>query len=182
MPVFGGFHLMLEIFKKRGSLFETTHLYNIMGMHRTSQKAIEYVLNPSDPNQANREMIQYHLAVYLSALLALLEEQWDSGLDEVELSPIDVVNFMVERAKENLQAFVILLELRFCELIVMLQRAETKSCPATYCAALKYALLLCVNTNATKYVEMMSNFCIDRKCMSKAELKMHDVTSHRNCN
>ena len=27
LPVFGGFHLMLELFKKRGTLFKTTHLH-----------------------------------------------------------------------------------------------------------------------------------------------------------
>ena len=35
--------------------------------------------------------------------------------------------------------------------------------------------LLCVNTNATKYVEMMSNFHIDRACMSDAERAIHDT-------
>jgi hypothetical protein len=70
--VFGGFHLMLELYKKRGKLFEETHLRNLFAMTRESTKAQDFVLQPSDPNQVERESIKIHTAVYLSALRSLV--------------------------------------------------------------------------------------------------------------
>ena len=120
LPAFGGFHLMLEIFKKRGSLFDVTHLRSITSMYRESKKAVDYVLNPSDPNQANREMMCYHLAVYLSAIQGLRDEKFgnDEDLQNVTISPADVIDFMISRAKESPQAFVILVEKRYFWMII----------------------------------------------------------------
>jgi len=177
-PVFGGFHLVLEIFKKRASLFDASHLRNMFKLYRTTSGAVEFVMNPSDANQPEREMTQYHLAVYLSALMALIElkfEDMGEGCDSVPVSPDQVIDFMISRAKQNVQAFIILMELRFGELIFMLQRAETKADAKIYCAALKYAMILRTNTNATKYIEMMCNFCVDIHCMSDAERTIYET-------
>ena len=72
LAVFGGFHLMLELYKKRGSMFEMTHLRNIFSMTRKSPAAQDHVLQPSDPSQAERETMQMHCGIYLSALRALI--------------------------------------------------------------------------------------------------------------
>jgi len=96
-------------------------------------------------------------------------------LGEIEISPKEVIDFMIWRAKRNPQAFIVLLDARFTELIFVLQQSESRADPALYCAALRYAMLLCVNTNTTNHVEMMCNFCIDRACMSDAERKIHDT-------
>ena len=68
----GGFHLMLELYKKRGSLFEHTHLRNLFAMTRVSTQAQDFVLQPSDPNQVEAESIKIHTAIYLCALRKLL--------------------------------------------------------------------------------------------------------------
>ena len=70
--VFGGFHLMLELYKKRGKLFEETHLRNMFATTQESTKAQDFVLQPSDPNQVEKESIKIHTAVYLSALRSLV--------------------------------------------------------------------------------------------------------------
>jgi len=71
-------------------------------------------MNPSDPNQVNKEMLQYYLAVYLlTALQALLELKFnvpDGNSSEVSLSPVDLINFMIDPAQNNVQVFVMLLE------------------------------------------------------------------------
>jgi len=296
LAVFGGFHLMLEIYKKRGALFEHTHLRNIFAMTRESSKAQDHVLFPSDPNQTEAETFQMHAGIHLSAIRTLIQlkregrniiesldrdlKEWEDDaldseeeseddedsdtssrdenieddseddiendsdkyidedsdddidsdednedkntssreddstnadendktresrgreenereslsadsseesssedsiqhlLDEVDITPKDVVDFMIERARRNPQAFIVLLDMRFAELVFMLQRSESRADPALYCAALRYAMLLCVNTNASKYVEMMTNFCIDRACMSDAERAILDT-------
>ena len=85
-PFFGGFHLVLELFKKRGSLFEHTHLRNIYSMTRESTKAQDFVLCPSNPNQPDAEGIGHHVGFFLSALRALIDMKREgiSYLDEIK--------------------------------------------------------------------------------------------------
>ena len=66
------FHTMMELYKKRGTLFEHTHLRNVFKMTRESQGAQDFVLNPGDPNQAESEYIKIHLAIHLNALRKLI--------------------------------------------------------------------------------------------------------------
>ena len=62
MPAyFGGFHLVLETHKKRGSLFGDTHLRDVFRRWRPSDKMLDWVMSPGDPNQINSEMVMYHL-------------------------------------------------------------------------------------------------------------------------
>ena len=99
LSVFGGFHLMLELYKKIGSLFEHTHLRHINTLFRKSTKAVDFVLNPSDPNQSEGEMIQRHLAFILTAICSILNlkrhgywEEIDWNNDEVdELKKYDMM-------------------------------------------------------------------------------------------
>ena len=65
MPAyFGGFHLVLETHKKRGSLFGDSHLCDIFRKWRKSDKQLEWVMDPGDPTQVNEEMMMYHLGEY----------------------------------------------------------------------------------------------------------------------
>ena len=62
MPAyFGGFHLVLETHKKRGSLFGKSHLCDIFRNWRKSDKQLEWVMDPGDPTQVDDELIMYHL-------------------------------------------------------------------------------------------------------------------------
>ena len=62
MPAyFGGFHLILETHKKRGSLFGETHLRDIFRKWRPSDKMLDWVMTPGDPGQVDEEMVMYHL-------------------------------------------------------------------------------------------------------------------------
>jgi len=195
LAVFGGFHLMLEMYKKIGSVFQHTHLRAINSLFRFSTAAQDFVLNPSDPNQAEGEMFQRHLAFVLSALRALLHQKskhkwkWNmdsdsssddesaddaTELDVVEVCVAELLDFMTIRAAENTQAFVILMEMRFSEIIFLLQRSEYAANADMYCTGMKYALLLAVNSNAYKYVEMICNFFVERTCMSDCQRKVLD--------
>ena len=205
MAVFGGFHLMLEMYKKIGSLFQHTHLRFINGLFRLSLGAVNFVITPSDPNQAEGEMIQRHLAFNLSALRCVLwlkrrklyeeidwdgdddelleydMESWDSEQDddpiledEVSVTVAELIRFILYRAKHNVQTFILLMEMRFSEVLFLLQRAEYQGDAGLYCVSMKYALMLTVNANAFHYVEMICNFFVDRKCMSESERAVLD--------
>ncbi|GFH54062.1 hypothetical protein CTEN210_10538 [Chaetoceros tenuissimus] len=208
LAVFGGFHLMLELYKKIGAIFQHTHLFFLTFLFRKSTGSVNYVLNPSDPNQAEGEMVQRHLAYILSAIRCVSwlkrrglwdninwesdEDElnpydsnvWDDGTDladgtelasSVEISAEDVMKLILYRAKKNPLVFVILLEMRFCEILFLLQRAEHTRNAFLYCIAMKYALLLCINSNAYHYVEMICIFFIERTCMSDALRKILDT-------
>ena len=65
MPAyFGGFHLVLETHKKRGSLFGDTHLRDIFRKWRPTDKQLDWVMAPGDPNQVDSEIVMYHLGEY----------------------------------------------------------------------------------------------------------------------
>lgn len=305
---FGGFHTMVELRKKRGALFEHTHLRGLTSLFRQSSKSQDWVLQPSDPGQAEDEYIQMSIGIYVSAIRQLfyikknkldIEKEFDKDFldndeessastsdssyrddesvssdesfygdepfygdelgvandelsnyfgssvstessigvcvhnlgdnfdrialddphvnieeanneemscddnetssedsendetfdnnnvsseydnseeeeEEVSITPSEVVDFMIKRAERNPQAFVVLLELRFHEVILMLLRAESNANAPLYFTALKLSMILFVNTNANKYVEMICNFTINRDCMSDAERAIHD--------
>lgn len=62
---FGGFHLILEVHKKRGLMFGDTHLRDIFGKWRKTDKQLDWVLDPGDPNQVDEESTMYHLGEYM---------------------------------------------------------------------------------------------------------------------
>mmetsp|Transcript_31618 Transcript_31618/g.36892 ORF Transcript_31618/g.36892 Transcript_31618/m.36892 type:complete len:106 (+) Transcript_31618:791-1108(+) len=50
--LFGGFHLLLETHKKRGSIFGTTHLRDFFSKLRNSDKQqLDWVMGPEDPKR-----------------------------------------------------------------------------------------------------------------------------------
>ena len=68
----GGFHMILEAHRKRGSLFGMSHLEDIFSCWRTSIGQLKWVMNPGDPNQIDSELVMYVLAIYVAAICALI--------------------------------------------------------------------------------------------------------------
>ena len=98
----------------------------------------------------------------------------NANTQDVSLSVANLIDFMIARAQCNPQAFIFLLDMRFAELIFSLRRAESRAKPSLYIAVLRCVMLLCVCTNATRYVERMCNITIDLACMSDAERAIYD--------
>ena len=99
----------------------------------------------------------------------------DIYFDNISVKPSELINFMVERAKVNPQAFIILMYLRFVDLVFMLQHAESKARSDLYLSAVRYAMILFINANATDYIEMTCNMSTQRACMSEAERRIFDT-------
>jgi hypothetical protein len=170
---FGGFHLVLEAHKKRGDMFGPTHLRDFFSAWRTTDKQLDWVMHPGDPNQVDAELIMYHLAMYTAAIRSLVkakrEREPGRVLDNVNVNPCDVVDHMVARAKEHPIALCILLELRFAEVIFMLHESEKKSKSELFIAAIRFLLPLFTTNHATKYVSLVSDFLVEWFCSSDAE-------------
>ena len=175
----GGFHMILEAHRKRGSLFGMSHLEDIFSCWRTSIGQLKWVMNPGDPNQIDSELVMYVLAIYVAAIRALIktkemEYKEESRRDnyqpeEVKVCAYDVVDLMLARAKEYPIVMTMLIEIRYAEVIFMLHRAEQDADASLYVTALKYLGPLFASTHATKYVNMLVTFLVEWYCMSDAE-------------
>ena len=160
---FGGFHLILEIHRKRGSLFAGSHLEDVFSSWRATEGQLKWVMNPGDPRQINSELIMYMLALYVVAQRALV------SMGRTEISAADVVNHINERAKDHPIVKCFVDEMRYAEIIFMLQEAEKKSDAQMFISALKLAIPLFAASHATKYVNMATSFLVDWHCMSEAD-------------
>jgi hypothetical protein len=190
---FGGFHLVLESHRKRGLLFAKSHLEDFFSSWRTSEGQLKWVslcvfrrlvvilfllahiclcskvMNPGDPNQINAELVMYVLGIYTSAIRALIVIKRNGTTYDVGISASDVVDHMISRAKVYPIIFVILIEIRFAEVIFMLHEAEREGNVDLYLTALKYLTPLFASAHATKYVAMSTDFLVEWFCKSDAE-------------
>ena len=124
---FGGFHLGLEGHWKRGSIFGLSHLHDIFSTWRTTSGQLKWVMQPSNPNQIQEELVMYTLAMYVSAIQSLLKSRQNNANYDgqaIILSAPDVIDFMVQRAHEQPLVMVMLLELQFEVVGFILQEAE----------------------------------------------------------
>ena len=175
----GGLHMIIETHRKRGGLFGKSHLEDFFSCWRTSIGQLNWVMNPGDPGQIDSELSMYVIAFYVAALRGLIEAkrvEFDSRdpaaarpHQPVKICAQDVIDFMLERARHYPIVMVILLEIRFAEVVFMLHQAEQDSNESLYVTALKYLAPLFAATHATKYVELLAKFLVDWHCMSSAE-------------
>ena len=173
----GGFHMILEAHRKRGGLFGKSHLEDFFSCWRTSVGQLNWVMNPGDPGQIDAELSMYILALYVAAIRAVIETkrlEFESSAapvqqEEIKICAIDIVDFMLARARKYPIVMVILLEMRFAEVIFMLHNAEQDADETLYLTALKYLAPLFAATHATKYVELLAKFLVEWHCMSDAE-------------
>ena len=140
---------------------------NLFGTFRTIEKQLQWVFQPGDPNQIDSELIMVHLALYVAAIRAKVKIA--AGRQQIIISPVDLVEFMVERAREEPIAMCILIEIRFAEVIFMLHKSEKRSKYELFIAALKILLPLFTASHAIKYVLMVADFLVDWFCSSEAE-------------
>ena len=153
-------------------MFGPTHLRDFFSAWRTTDKQLDWVMHPGDPNQVDAELIMYHLAMYTAAVRGLIKSKRDErepGVESINLNPCDVVDHMVARAKEHPIALCILLELRFAEVIFMLHESEKRSKNELFIAAMKFMLPLFATNHATQYVNIVPEFLVDWFCSSDVE-------------
>eukprot|EP00978_Attheya_sp_CCMP212_P005902 scaffold13182_cov64-Attheya_sp.AAC.6 len=111
---FGPFHMYMEFMKKsKGSFMRDAVWDEWVQMWRPGDKAEDFVLEPGDPTQAEPEFTEAYCAVivYL-AIMAVREKMGDEGV-----SPVDVLDHMIDRAEEEPLSFTFLLDLRLTEIL-----------------------------------------------------------------
>jgi hypothetical protein len=163
---FGGFHLILEAHRKRGGLFGKSHLEDVFSSWRTSIGQLKWVLNPGDPNQIDAELVMYILGMDVAALRSLIKGR---GPGAVTISAADVVDHMIQRSEQYPIIMVILIEIRYAEVIFMLHQAEKQGDVSKFITAMKYLTPMFTAAHATKYTSMAADFLVEWFCKSDAE-------------
>eukprot|EP00978_Attheya_sp_CCMP212_P027337 scaffold91542_cov48-Attheya_sp.AAC.4 len=111
--------------------------------------------------------------MYYVAILNLRKEK------KHNLTPVDVVDFILVKAREKPLAHTVLLELRLSEIMWMLRDSERTgekgSNPKLYRVAQKYALLLYATTNSYKYLRILANEAVNWHCASEADKAIFDA-------
>ena len=96
----GGFHVGLIGWKAIGRLFQFAFLGAFFSLWRTTEGQLKYVMVPGNPNQVIRETTVVVYAIYLEAIRGYVRSL-DTNKETVDVSAIDVFDFMCERAKHD---------------------------------------------------------------------------------
>jgi hypothetical protein len=168
LPFNGGFHTMLETHKLRGKMFGYAHLREVWGHWRSTKAQLDWVMFPGDPNQVEDELVMYYLGAIAAAIKELVDHREERN-EDTDISAFDVFTFMQDAAQRTPIAQSIYNELRFAEVIFLLQLAEEKCDANMFVSGLKFASLLYTVSHATKYTEIAADFIVWWQCASEAD-------------
>jgi hypothetical protein len=171
----GGFHLVLKSLNMIGRLFEKTHLRFFFSlMDRDTIGRQNWVLFPSDPNSALVEHPELLHAHYVSATIFYIKANPNS---DTEPTAQQLMNYMLERAKEYPICFVMLLQLRFTELALALTDAERAGPEgkALYDSAARLLQGLFSVTNAFGYLYLGVHEDLEYQCASERQRLIHKL-------
>ncbi len=113
-------------------------------------------MEPSDPNDIQAELPEYILAHYRCALDCLSEIRQCN-----QLSPVQVNDYMLERAKCYPFVMVVLLELRFAEVSFILRDSEKSGAHGdvdAFVTGIRLSMVLFTVTHAVKYGRICAEF------------------------
>ena len=98
----------------------------------------------------------YYLALIVGVVLALLIgcQETDEECELKEVSAMDVFEFLTETASTLPFAHEILMEMRFAEVVFLLQQAKEQSNAEMYLIGFKFANLLYTGNHCTKYAKI----------------------------
>jgi hypothetical protein len=149
----GGFHLYLESFKVMGKLFRITVLEGIFVRWRPTKPQLDWVFEPSDPNQIQHEMEEVLLAFYCSAA-----REYEKIHRTSTFSVQDLSNFIRERASRYACVFDLLLTMQYTELVFNLRDAESEPdddyALELFLATERMLMPFFCSANATKYIKL----------------------------
>ena len=91
----------------RGKIFSHSHLSDWIDRWRKGLKSKLWILDPGDPTQLLDEMFESMCAILVKAIREAISNS------DGEISPTDVVDFMVACAKEDATKFMFLMEFYF---------------------------------------------------------------------
>jgi len=175
LSTFGGFHTEKKAYSLIGALFGYDgvigDLHKVGG--RDSIKKMNFVCNPGDPNDAERETMIMVYAIMtvaireLAAIKATATDEDDNS--KVSISAEEVANHLLSRAKKFPAAAMTLIFLRLWEWISVSNCAEKNANSDAYLAALRLIGGFCTTGHAVGYVSLITDCLRDYHCMSEMD-------------
>jgi hypothetical protein len=142
---------------------------------RRTDKQLDWVMEPGDPNQVEDELMMMVFGVTADAIMGLLEtKRQEDPNATVELSAADVVDHMLARARKYPMVALLLLSQRLADLIFMLHEAEANQDVKAYMSAMKFLVNVFCASYQTHYVDLNTDFAKTWFCASEAERKMYE--------
>ena len=177
----GGFHLGLIAWKAVGRLFSNAFIGPIFSLWRETENQLNWVMNPGDPNQVIRETNVVIYAIYIEAIRGYVrsksscsgndydDDDMAIDLNNIEVTAVEVFDFMCERAKEDPLILVALLYLRLVHTIQLLYESERKADISLFISCVRYILLWCCISHSVGYVSLLCDWIRDWECASPAK-------------
>ena len=135
---------MLTAWKAHGRLFGKTHLRPIFSCWRGTDKQLDWVLNPGDPNLIEDENIMTVIAHYIVTIWAVCDKKLrESTSYDVKITASEVIDHMVERALKYPVLLCVLLQLRMSEMLLVLLELEKNADANAYKAMLRFLAVFC---------------------------------------
>lgn len=176
----GPMHTLMKFLQKaKGRVVAETHARNLISPWRKSDKAQDFILTPSDPTQSLQEFTQVNVALILGASRAAAAAV---APGTGEISPVDCVDFIISRARQEPLVLIILLDMRLMGILGMMRdskrkgpRKDLKCNPDLYRSACRLSLLLFANTHSYKYIRILWETLIDWDCSSELDKEIYDA-------
>lgn len=167
----GGFHYLLKAHHGCGNTFGDTHFGWLVQTYRRSDKQRDWVLLPSDPNQADDEIPQILLACAISLI-----NEYEERNEVTEASAEEIHDFFVELAKEKKHVFSMLMHMLWENVLLMIRDSESdgkKGNPELFFTALRFMLPFATINNNGGYVELGLDWEMWRRTSSEADMKIY---------
>jgi hypothetical protein len=110
----GGFHSMLKA-------FGLSHLWGVWKAWYPTRAQLDWVMCPGDPNQVEDELVMSYLGIITVAACALLEA-WSDSNESLDVSAIDVHEFMKATSEKCPIAMNIYNEIRYTEAVFLMHQ------------------------------------------------------------
>jgi hypothetical protein len=95
----GAFCLLFSAYKANGKLFGFSHLREFFSLQRSTDKQLDWVMKPGDPNQFEDELMMIVFGLPVDAIMGLIEtKRREDQNATVEVSVADVMDHKLAKA------------------------------------------------------------------------------------
>ena len=176
LPILGGFHLMLMLWKAMGKTIFPIAVQDMFSITRPSDGQMKWIKAPGDPTSIESEAETIVNAIYLVAIRSIAEEDFrkrqtegendepDDGNSDsetaIKLTPVEVVDYilkLIEDLKDPL-VLIMLSYLRLVHVSQLLHKSEGQAKIDLFNTGMKYCAIIACVAHHTSYVDMITNW------------------------
>mmetsp|Transcript_28213 Transcript_28213/g.62819 ORF Transcript_28213/g.62819 Transcript_28213/m.62819 type:complete len:1114 (+) Transcript_28213:276-3617(+) len=168
----GPFHHMLGARKLKGRMFDATHMRPVVSAWRHTGPQQDWLIAGPDPTEYKKEYYSAQYAIRVNAIRKAAKYYATlAGAEDAtsyKITPVQVVDYMIKCAEKSPLRMAFLIELRYSEVIDMMDDAIRQCDGDEYAAAMKISASLFFAGHSTKYAVIISEFVVWWYCASDA--------------